>query len=444
MSGTLGPTNVSTKLQLIAKLAGHSPKAVLNNLSHHIDLEWLREAYRRTRKDGAPGVDGKTAEAYAQDLERNLQDLLERFKSGSYRAPPVKRVHIPKGDGSKTRPIGIPTFEDKVLQRAVVMVLDEIYEQDFLNCSYGFRRGRSAHQALEVLRDGLMGMGGGVVLELDIESFFDTVDHRHLQGFLDQRMRDGVLRRVIGKWLNAGVLEAGMMSCPEQGTPQGGVISPLLANIYLHEVLDVWFERDVKPVLRGKAFMIRYADDAVLAFSDEDDARRVYEVISKRFAKYGLRLHPEKTRLVPFHRPSRHDDDDAAGPGTFDVLGFTHYWGVSLRGSNVIKRKTSSGRFRRALARMWDWCKQHRHLPVPEQHRQLCRKLLGHYAYYGITSNGLMLQRFASAVDRFWRYWLGHRSQNSPMSWERFKQLLQRFPLPAVRIAQSVYRAANS
>jgi len=442
MSGISEPRSISTKLQRIATLAGQTPKMVLHSLSHHIDIEWLREAYRRTRKDGAPGVDGQTAEAYEQDLENNLQGLHERFKSGLYRAPPVRRVHIPKGNGSKTRPIGIPTFEDKVLQRAVVMVLDEAYERDFLDCSYGFRRGRSAHQALEALRNGLMEMGGGFVLELDIESFFDTVDHRHLRDFLDQRMRDGVLRRVIGKWLNAGVLEEGTLSNPDRGTPQGGVISPLLANIYLHEVLDLWFERDVKPRLRGKAFMVRYADDAVLAFSDEADARKVYEVIAKRFAKYGLRLHPEKTRLVAFRRPSRHDRG-AAGPGTFDLLGFTHYWGLSHKGNNVIKRKTSTERFHRALQRIWAWCKRFRHLPVREQHRQLCRKLLGHYAYYGITSNGLMLQRFQAAVTRCWRYWLDHRSQRARMNWERFKRLLQRYPLEQVRVVHSLYRAAN-
>jgi RNA-directed DNA polymerase len=438
MSGVSEPTSISTKLQRIAELAGQTPKMVLHSLSHHIDIEWLREAYRQTRKDGASGVDGQTAKAYEQDLERNLQNLKERLKSGLYRAPPVKRVHIPKGDGSKTRPIGIPTFEDKVLQRAVVMVLDEVYEQDFLDCSYGFRRGRSAHDALEALRNGLMEMGGGFVLELDIESFFDTVDHGHLRDFLDQRMRDGVLRRVIGKWLNAGVLEEGNLWIPSQGTPQGGVISPLLANIYLHEVLDVWFERDVKPRLRGKAFMIRYADDAVLAFSDEADARKVYEVIARRFAKYGLRLHPEKTRLVSFQRPSRHDDDDSAGPGTFDLLGFTHYWAVSRQGNNVIKRKTSTERFRRALLRIWEWCKRYRHLPVRELFRQLSRKLLGHYAYYGITSNGLMLQRFRIGAIRALRHWLDHRSQRARMSWERFKRLLERYPLPNARITHSI------
>jgi RNA-directed DNA polymerase len=442
MMGVSEPNSISTRLQRIAELARETPKMVLHSLSCHVDVDWMREAYRRTRKDGATGVDGQTAQAYARSLDHNLQTLHERFKSGLYRAPPVRRVHIPKGDGSKTRPIGIPTFEDKVLQRAVVMVLDEIYEQDFLDCSYGFRRNRSAHQALEALHEGLMKMHGGVVLELDIESFFDSVDRAQLRSFLDQRIRDGVLCRAIGKWLNAGVLEEGALSKPDSGTPQGGVISPLLANIYLHEVLDTWFERDVKPRLRGKAFMIRYADDVVLAFSNEADAHKVYGVIGKRFAKYGLRLHPEKTRLVEFRRPSRHKPG-AVRPGTFDFLGFTHYWGVSHKGNNVIKRKTSRQRFRRALQRAWAWCKQHRHRPVSEQHAQLCRKLLGHYAYYGITSNGLMLSRFRQGLRRYWRYWLDRRSQRARMSWERFASLLQRYPLPYARVVHSLCRVAN-
>jgi group II intron reverse transcriptase/maturase len=234
---------------------------VFTTLAHHIDVDWLREAYRRTRKDGARGVDGQTAADYASNLEDNLRSLLDRAKSGTYRAPPVRRVHIPKGDGKQTRPIGIPTFEDKVLQRAVAMILEAVYEQDFQDFSYGFRPGRSAHQALQALHKGLARMAGGWVLEVDIRKFFDTLDHEHLREILRRRVRDGVLLRLIGKWLNAGVLEGLELSYPESGTPQGGVISPLLANIYLHEVLDEWFVRDVKPRLNGPAFLVRYADD---------------------------------------------------------------------------------------------------------------------------------------------------------------------------------------
>jgi RNA-directed DNA polymerase len=261
MAGASNLGTVSTRQQRLAELAKQSPQMGFTSLNHHLDLVWLYEAYLRTRRDGAPGVDGQTAADYEANLRVNLQRLLDQAKAGTYRAPPVRRVHIPKGTGTETRPIGIPTFEDKVLQRSVVMVLEAIYEQDFLNCSYGFRPGRSAHQALEALWQNLMQIEGGWLLDVDIRKFFDTLEHAHLRSLLAQRVQDGVLLRLIGKWLNAGVLEEGELSFPEQGTPQGGVVSPLLANVYLHYVLDVWFERDVKPCLRGRAFLIRYADD---------------------------------------------------------------------------------------------------------------------------------------------------------------------------------------
>jgi RNA-directed DNA polymerase len=314
------------------------PGTAFSTLAHHIDMAWLREAYRRTRKDGAPGVDGQTAAEYEQDLEENLQSLLDRAKTGRYKAPPVRRTYIPKGDG-RMRPIGIPTLEDKVLQRAVLMVLEAVYEQDFMDCSYGFRPGRSAHDALEALRDHAMAMHGGWLLETDIESFFDSLDHAVLREILAKRVRDGVLTRLIGKWLNAGVMAEGGVYHPETGTPQGGVISPLLANIVLHEVVDVWFEEQVVPRLRGEAHLVRFADDLVIVFAREDDARRVYDVLPKRMERYGLRLHPDKTRLVRFERPPFRSPGDpgptresGSRPGTFDFLGFTHYWGQSRRG----------------------------------------------------------------------------------------------------------------
>jgi group II intron reverse transcriptase/maturase len=261
MTETQNSQDVSTKLERIAKLARDKPGVSLLTLAHHIDVDWLREAYRRTRKDGARGVDGQGAVQYAEQLEANLRSLLDRAKSGRYRAPPVRRVHIPKGDGSETRPIGIPTFEDKVLQRAVAMVIGEVYEQEFYDFSYGFRPGRSAHQAVEAVQNAAWRMRGGWLVEVDIRKFFDTVEHAHLREILRQRIGDGVLLRLIGKWLNAGVLEGHVLSYPEEGTPQGGVISPLLANVYLHTVLDEWFVRDVRPALARRAEMVRYADD---------------------------------------------------------------------------------------------------------------------------------------------------------------------------------------
>jgi group II intron reverse transcriptase/maturase len=444
MKGTSSPENVSTKLQRIAKLAKEAPDMVFTTLAHHIDLELLDEAFRLTRKDGATGIDGQGWIGYAANLQENLRSLLDRFKSGTYQAPPVRRVHIPKGDGKSTRPIGIPTFEDKVLQRAVMMVLEAVYEQDFLDCSYGFRPGRSAHQALATLWQGLMNMGGGWVVEVDIKSYFDTVDHGHLRSFLDRRVRDGVLRRALDKWLKAGVLEDGNVHHPEGGTPQGGVVSPLLANIYLHEVLDRWLAREVKPRLRSQAFMVRYADDVAIVVGNENDARRVLDVLGKRFAKYGLALHPEKTRMLDFRRPrGSQSPANPSAPETFDILGFTWYWGKSRKGAAVIQRKTSSSRFRRALSRIADWCRTHRHDAVAAQHIDLSRKLRGHYAYFGITGNARCLSRFLHEVERVWRYWLNRRSARARMVWERFCALLQRYPLPPIRIVHSIYRPAT-
>ena len=438
MNGTPKPADVYTKLQRIAELARQMPDKALTSLAYRIDVEWLKEAYQRTRKDGATGVDRQTAEQYAANLEANLESLLTRVKTASYRAPAVRRVHIPKDGG--TRPIGIPTFEDKVLQRAYAMVLEAVYEQDFLDCSYGYRPGRNAHQALDAFWNQMTAMSGGWVLELDISDFFGSLDHSQLRQIIERRVRDGSVLRHIGKWLKAGVLEDGELRHPETGTPQGGVISPLLANIYLHEVLDVWFEREVKPRLKGRAFLVRYADDAVLGFTLEEDARRVMEVLPKRMAKYGLLLHPEKTRLVRF-APKRQDDDD--DPGTFDLLGFTHYWGTSRKGTAVIKRKTASKRLRRALTRISQWCRAHRHDRLREQHRALVRRVRGHYGYYGITGNARWLGAFHHAVERIWQRWLSRRSQRAAIKWDRFRQLLKVYPLPPPVVVHSIYRAAN-
>jgi group II intron reverse transcriptase/maturase len=348
-------------------------------------------------------------------------------------------VHIPKGDG-RTRPIGVPTFEDKVLQRAVAMLLEAIYEQDFHPGSYGFRPGRGAHDALQALWDGLMSIRGGWVLEVDIQSFFDTLDHGALRSFLDGRVTDGVVRRAIDKWLKAGVLETGAVTHPEEGTPQGGVISPILANVYLHEVLDEWFENDVKPRLEGRAFLVRYADDFVIAFARKTDAMRVMEVLAKRFGKYGLTLHPDKTRLVKFSRPRR-DDPEGGGPGSFDLLGLTHYWGRSRRGKSVIIRRTMRSRLTRALQRVRQWCRWNRHRPIAEQCKALGAKLRGHFGYYGITGNFEALRRFALEVERAWWKWLNRRSRRARLTVERFRMLLAHHPLPKPRIVHGIYIA---
>jgi RNA-directed DNA polymerase len=447
MSGAQKPVYVSTLQQRIAELAREKPEMAFTSLAHLIDITWLHEAYNRTRKDGAAGVDGQTGKDYEANLDGNLQALLDRAKSGTYVAPPVRRVHIPKaGSVTETRALGIPTFEDKVLQRAVAMVLETIYEQDFLDCSYGFRPGRSAHQALETLWQRTMKMGGGWIVEVDIRKFFDTIDHGHLRDFLKRRVHDGVLLRLIGKWLNAGVLEDGCLTHPEKGSPQGGVVSPLLSNAFLHYVLDDWFEREVQPRLKGQSFLIRYADDLVMGFSREEDARRVMEVLPQRFEKYGLTLHPQKTRLVPFERPP--DRPERPGPqertpaGTFDLLGFTHYWGRSRHGHWVVKRKTSKSRISRGLKALAQWLRKERHRELADQHRTLSQKLRGHFAYYGITGNAAALKRFRRGAIGLWRKWLSRRNRDGPIAWDKMYRLLERFPLPPAIVVHSVYRQA--
>jgi group II intron reverse transcriptase/maturase len=441
--------SVSTKQKRIAELAKQSPQMAFTSLAYLVDIDWLKEAYRRTRKDGAVGVDGVTADEYEQDLEGNLQCLLDRAKSGTYHAPPVRRVHIPKGGSStETRPIGIPTLEDKILQRAVVMLLEPIYEQDFLDCSYGFRPGRSAHQALAWLWEQTMDCQGGWILDVDVRKFFDNLDHGHLRAFLQQRVRDGVLLRLIGKWLKAGVMEDGSVSYPDTGSPQGGVVSPILSNLFLHYVLDLWFEQEVQPCLRHRAFLIRFADDFVVGFRDHRDAQRVMEVLPKRFGKYGLTIHPDKTQLVPFRVPSStatgRDQSPDERPGTFDFLGFTHFWARSRRGQWVIKRKTTSNRFSRAVRSIDAWCRRNRHQPIGLQQHKLNQKIRGHCAYYGITGNGPALARFRHAVIACWRTWLNRRNRQREMTWEVFERLVQRYPLVPVRTVHSVYgHAAN-
>jgi group II intron reverse transcriptase/maturase len=439
---------VSTVQQRIAHLVQRSPDFAFTSLAHHIDLQWLEEAYNRTRKDGSAGIDDVTGKQYAEHLHDNLQNLLYRLKSGTYKAPPVKRKHIPKGTSGDTRPIGIPTFEDKIVQRAVVMLLEPIYEHDFHDGSFGFRPKRSAHQALEEVRNATMEVNGGWVLEVDIQKFFDTLDHQHLREFVSRRVRDGVLRRLIDKWLKAGVMEDGELAFSNSGTPQGGVISPILANIYLHYVLDEWFEKDVKPVMRGKCHLIRFADDFVIIFQLKYDADRVMNVISKRFGKYGLTVHPEKTKLIDFRSPNHYErrrEEKLNGngrsvgkPQTFDLLGFTHYWGRTLKGNWAVKRKTMKSRIARTVQGIDQWCRENRHSPIKEQWKTLCEKVRGHYAYYGITGNIRSLGKFRHQVYRCWHRWLDRRNRKRRLNGKKFYLLLiARLPLPTPKIVHS-------
>jgi len=433
---------VCTIQQRIAQVARERPQEVFTSLNHYLDVEWLKAAYERVKPDSAPGVDGLSWADYGKDLEKNLSSLLNRVKNGSYVAPPVKRVQIPKNDGKETRPIGMPTIEDKVLQRAIAMLLEPIYEQDFKCFSYGFRPGRSAHEALACLWSQSTTRQIQWILDVDVRKYFDTLKHSVLGELLDLRVRDGVIRRLIGKWLHAGVLERGQLSYPEDGTPQGGVISPLLANLYLHYVLDCWYVESVTPRLRGRTLLVRYADDFVMGFENRQDAEKVYAVLFRRFEKYGLKLHEEKTRLVPFGRPGTGDSGSAGTPpGTFDFLGFTHYWGQTRTGGWVIRRRTARKRFTRSLKAISQWCRENLHEPIRVQVEALGRKLKGHFGYYGLTGNYDALARYRQEVIGIWRKWLARRGDPQGMSWERMNRLLQFYYLPQARVVHSVYAA---
>lgn len=405
-------------------------------LAHHLDMDMLREAFQRINPYAAPGVDQVTSKQYAEHLDDNLHDLDERLRSGRYRATPVKRVWLDKDDGGQ-RPIGKPVLEDKIVQRAVVMLLEAIYEQDFYDFSFGYRPERNPHQALHLLREQCMNLNIGWIIDADIKGFFDSIDHSQLREVLRLRVNDGQIIRLVGKWLNAGVLEGDSLSYPEQGTPQGGVISPLLANIFLHHVLDEWFVQDVLPRMKGRCFLIRFADDFVIGCELEMDARRVMKVLSERFQRFNLTIHPTKTQLVRFGKPpaGSHTDDNN---GTFDFLGFTHFWARSRRGYWVIKRQTAKKRLKRTLMMIWQWCRDNRHQPILEQYKRLCAKLRGYFQYYAIRGNYRRLEVVREFVQWAWRYWLTRRSRTKRIAAAVMNKLREVYQLPVPKILHAV------
>lgn len=428
---------MSPGLFKVVERAKQEPEGRFNSLAHLIDVPALKRAYRRQRSEAAVGVDGVTKEAYGRNLEANLEDLHTRLKAKRYRHQPIRRVHIPKAQG-KTRPIGISAFEDKLVQDAVREVLEAIYEQDFLDCSHGFRPGRNAHGAVRTLKRIVDRGEGRWILEADIVSFFDSLDRTKLKAMLGIRVADGSLMRLIGKCLHVGVLDGEVMVEPELGTAQGSVLSPLLGNVYLHYVLDLWFETEVKPRLQGKATLIRYCDDFIIGFEREDDARRVMAVLDKRMGRFGLALHPDKTRLLPFRRPPK-SQQSGKGPATFDFVGFTFYWTRSRKGHWWMTCKTRRASLRRAKKAIYDWCRRHRHLSIKEQHAALHRRLRGHFNYFGVNGNYNSMMRLVEATKRAWYKWLRRRSQRTRLNWERFTAMLRWWPLPRPRITVRIW-----
>ncbi|MCP4603867.1 MAG: group II intron reverse transcriptase/maturase [Proteobacteria bacterium] len=408
-------------------------------LAHLIDEEALRRAYNRIRKNAAVGVDGVTKQSYGENLEGNLRDLHTRLKTMKYRHQRIRRHHIPKDKG-RTRPIGISTLEDKVVQRALCEILEAIYEQDFLDCSYGFRPGRSTHGALRTLHEVTRRGGANWILEADISSFFDTIDRSKVLEMLQKRIADKSFMRLIAKCLHVGVLDGAVFTRPEEGTVQGSIISPMLGNIYLHYVLDKWFESEVKIRLKGGATLVRYCDDFVICFEHLDDANRVIDVLGKRMSKYGLTLHPDKTRLIDFRRPPR-GGNGSKGRDSFDFLGFTIFWKLNRDGRGWHQSmKTRSSRLTRAIRNAEKLCRSRRHRPIAEQHQALVRRIQGHYSYFGVNDNERSLSQLKYWVERSWYKWLNRRSQRSRLNWERFKEVLRDFPFPKPRVYIDLWR----
>lgn len=432
MSDAKTSEGVSTKRIKVAERAKREPEARLLALAHLIDEEMLTEAFERIRKDAAVGVDGVKKEEWGKALAVNIKGLHERMKQGRYRHQPIRRAHIPKESG-KTRPIGISCIEDKVVQNALTTVLELIYEPVFLECSYGFRPGRSAHDALRALNAECMRGKINWVLEADIESYFDSIDRKQLMEMLRQRVNDESFMRLVGKCLHVGVLDGEQYTEPSTGTAQGSSLSPILGNVYLHHVLDVWFEREAKPRLNGHACLVRYADDFVIGFELEQDARRVMEVLHKRMAKHGLRLHAEKTRLFPFNKPPS-GQSEGKGPGTFDFLGFTLYWRGTRWGNWAQNFRTRTARLRRSQRAIDDYCRSQRHRSVKEQHAALRRRVHGHINYFGVNGNLGSVAGLVRATERSWYKWLRRRSNRTRLTWQRFAKLLQAFPLPVPRV----------
>jgi group II intron reverse transcriptase/maturase len=421
---------VQTSLLGIANKAKSDKRYRFRNLSRELSEELLLDSWRLLRKDAALGVDGVSAAEYETNLEANIEQLVERLKRKSYRAKLVRRHYIPKGEG-RMRPLGIPATEDKLLQLAVKRLLEAIYEQDFLSCSYGYRPGVGARTAVDELDKKLQFGGYHHVVEADIKGFFDNLSHEWLMRMLAERIDDEPFLRLIKKWLNAGVLDTdGKVLKPESGTPQGGIISPVLANVYLHYALDLWFERVFQRSCRGAVFLHRYADDFVCGFGREEEAQRFYSELEERLRKFGLELAKDKTRVIPFSRYRQ-------GETSFDFLGFEFRWGVDRQGRARLKRRTSRKKFRNSVKRVNEWCKQHRHRRLREQFQLLNAKLRGYYNYYGVVGNYACLEQFAYQVRRIHWRWLNRRSQRPSYTWAAYVDLLHLFALERPRIVAS-------
>ncbi|MBU4270590.1 MAG: group II intron reverse transcriptase/maturase [Planctomycetes bacterium] len=428
------------KLALIAERARREPRCQFTSLAHLLNERFLAACYHRLGRDRASGVDGVTWKEYGEHLEENLRDLVTRMKAKRYKPQPAKRVYIPKDEHSQ-RPLGLPALEDKIVQKGIAEILSAIHEADFLDCSYGFRPGRGCHQAINAVDKTIMTQPINHVIDADIKGFFDSVSHAGLMKCLRVRVKDPNFLLLIERFLKAGYFEAGEIVATERGTPQGGNLSPMLSNIFLHYVLDLWFEKRVKRQVRGVSFLVRYADDFICMAQCEEGAQSILQAVSERFAAFDLALHPEKTRVIGFGRNERRNARrENRRPETFDFLGFTHYCWRSRRGSFIVGRKTSGKKFRKKCRELNEWLKAVRNTcPVKEWWPVLRAKLRGHYQYYGLSGNMRTLRMFHRLVVRMALKWLNRRSQRRSFRWEQFWAYLNRYPLPEPRIVHNLY-----
>ena len=429
-----------TKLALIAQRAREEPQCQFTSLAHLLDERFLAACYYRLGRDRASGVDGVTWKEYGEHLDENLRDLVTRMKAKRYKPLPAKRVYIPKDEHSK-RPLGLPALEDKIVQKGIAEILEAIYEADFLDCSYGFRPKRGCHQAINAVDKTIMRQPINHVIDADIKAFFDSVSHPGLMKCLQVRIKDPSFLLLIQRFLKAGYFEAGQVVATEQGTPQGGNLSPMLSNIFLHYVLDLWFEKRIKRQVRGVCFLVRYADDFVCMVQYQDDAQHILEALRERFTQFDLALHPEKTRVISFGRYERQNAQrQKRRPNTFDFLGFTHYCDRSRWGKFMVGHQTSRKKFRKKCVELNDWLKAVRNrCQVKEWWPVLKAKLAGHYQYYGISGNMRLLSRFYGLTVRLAMKWLNRRSQKRSFSWEGFEAYLKHYPLPQPRIVHNLY-----
>lgn len=432
---------METKLLRIAELAKSQPEAKFTSLAHLLNEDTLTQCHHELPSKKATGILRTTKEQYGENLRENIKDLVNRLKSKSYRPVPVRRMYIPKPGTDKKRPLGIPEHEDKIVQRVITKILNAIYEADFLDCSFGFRPNRSCHDALKILNYYIERKSTNYVVDVDIKGFFDNVDHKWMIEFLKHRITDPNLLRIIGRFLKGGYMEEGKKYKTDFGTPQGGVVSPILANVYLHYVLDLWFEKRVRKLSRGQAYIVRYADDFVCCFQYESDAKQFFHSLKARLKKFNLEIAEDKTKIIPF---GQFASDGAEGqgnrkPATFDFLGFTHYCGKSRDGRFRVKRKTSGKKLNTKLKECKEWLKANRNLDIVLIMDRFRRSLIGYYNYYCITDNIMQVSNFKSKILRLIFKWLNRRSQRKSFNWDKFILLLKRYPLPNPHIKVSIY-----